>query len=74
MQSVRFSQRTKIITVWILLILGVIFLYRVRNVAMPFFWAIVVAYIFNPLIRLLTQRTTCPGRCGSSCCTSDRGG
>ncbi len=59
-QPVRFSSRTKVITIWVLLILGVVFLYRVRGVVAPFFWAIVVAYIFTPLVRLLERRTRLP--------------
>ncbi|MBN1483620.1 MAG: AI-2E family transporter [Chloroflexia bacterium] len=60
MQSIRFSPRAKTITIWILLILSVLFLYRVRAVASIFFWAIVAAYIFHPIIRFLSQRTRIP--------------
>jgi predicted PurR-regulated permease PerM len=60
MQTIRLSSRAKVITVWILLILTVLFLYRVRSIALPFFWAMVTAYIFTPLIRILSKRTRVP--------------
>lgn len=60
MQTIRFSSRAKVITVWILLILLVLFLYQVRAVTLPFFWAMITAYIFQPLIRFLSERTRIP--------------
>jgi len=60
MQSIRFSPRAKTTTVWILFILTVLFLYQVRGISLIFFWAIVTAYVFHPIIRFLTQRTRIP--------------
>lgn len=57
MQSIRFTPRAKTATVWILFILAMLFLYQVRGISLIFFWAIVTAYIFHPIIRFLTQRT-----------------
>lgn len=60
MQTIRFSQRAKMITVWILLVLTLLFLWRVRQVALPFFWAMITAYLFLPLVRFLASRTRIP--------------
>lgn len=63
MQAIRFSPRTKVITVWILVGLTILFLHRAWPIAVPFFWALVTAYIFLPLIRMLSERTRVPRVC-----------
>jgi len=60
METIRFSSRAKVITIWILLILAIVFFYRVREVAMPFLWAVLTAYVFHPLVRWLKERTRVP--------------
>jgi predicted PurR-regulated permease PerM len=59
-EEIRFSPRAKVIVVWIILILAVLFVYRVRDIAMPFFSASVTAYIFHPLVKWLAQKTRVP--------------
>jgi predicted PurR-regulated permease PerM len=63
MQAIRFSPRAKVITVWILVGLTILFLYRAWPIAVPFFWALVTAYIFLPLIHMLAERTRVPRVC-----------
>ena len=41
-------------------LLGFLFLLRVGGVLTPFLWAIVVSYIFNPLVTALCRRTRLP--------------
>jgi len=60
MESIRFSNRSKVITLWILVIVAVFLVWRVRDVALPFLWALVTAYIFLPLVRFLSGRTRVP--------------
>ncbi len=60
MESLRFSTRAKIITVWVVLLLAVLLLWRVLDVAIPFFWAILVAYVLHPLIKWLNRTTRVP--------------
>ncbi len=60
MDSLRFSTRAKIITVWVVLLLAILFLWRVMDVVIPFFWAMLVAYILHPLIQWLNRTTRLP--------------
>ncbi len=55
-EEIKFSTRAKVWTVAILVGLAVIFLLRVGEVLSPFLWAIITAFIFNGLLRTLTQR------------------
>lgn len=56
-RPIRFSRQAKFITVGILILLAVLLLRSVTHVLLPFVWAIITAYIFNPLITLLARRT-----------------
>ncbi|MGB9723372.1 MAG: AI-2E family transporter [Chloroflexia bacterium] len=60
MESLRFSTRAKVITIWVVLILAILLLWRVLDVATPFFWAILVAYVLHPLIKWLNRTTRVP--------------
>jgi len=59
-EPIRFSSRTKAITVVILLALGALLLYRLWDIFIPFFWAALTAYIFEPLVRWLHLKTRVP--------------
>lgn len=54
---IRFSSRAKLITVLAIVVAALYLLSRVSHILLPFIWAIIVAYIFNPLVTLLQQRT-----------------
>lgn len=41
-------------------VLGFLFLLRVSSILTPFLWAIVMAYILNPLVALLSRNTRAP--------------
>lgn len=55
-----FSPRAKLITFWILVGGGLLVLLSVYNILAPFLWAVVTAYIFQPLINGLVRRTRLP--------------
>ena len=54
------SPRSKLIAFWVLAGLMVAGLAQFFSVLSPFLWAIISAYIFTPLITLLTRRTHLP--------------
>lgn len=55
-----FSPRAKVIAFWVLAALGLVLLARTFQVLQPFLWAIVTAYIFQPLINGIVRRTRLP--------------
>lgn len=59
-EPILFSPRAKAISIAILLILGALLVYRVWDIFVPFFWAILTAYIFHPLVRWLHTKTRVP--------------
>ena len=60
METLPFSPRAKRVAVWIIVAVTLVFLYSVRDVAVPFFWAVVVAYVFHPLVKKLHEKTKIP--------------
>jgi predicted PurR-regulated permease PerM len=60
MEPIRLSPRAKVIVFWVLVVLALLFFWRVRDVALPFVWALVTAYLFLPVVRFLAQRTHAP--------------
>jgi predicted PurR-regulated permease PerM len=57
---VPFSPRTRLVVLLIGGVLGFLFLLRIAGILHPFLWAIVVAYILNPVVRGLCRRTGIP--------------
>ena len=55
-----FSPRAKLITFWVLTGLVLLVLASVFNVLAPFLWAVVTAYIFQPIINGIVRRTRLP--------------
>lgn len=53
----RFSSRAKFVTVLSIIVIGIYLLSQVANILLPFIWAIITAYIFNPLVSWLQRRT-----------------
>ncbi|MDQ3855163.1 MAG: AI-2E family transporter [Chloroflexota bacterium] len=60
MREIRFSDRTKEITIWILAALTFLFIWKTAHLLIPFVWAIVAAYIFHPLVTFMTRQTGVP--------------
>lgn len=60
METIQFSPRAKRIALWIVVVVTLAMLYVVRDVAVPFFWAVIVAYVFHPLIKKLYDKTRIP--------------
>lgn len=59
-EPIRFSSRTKVIIVVVLLAVGALLLYRIWDIFVPFFWAMLTAYIAHPLIKWLHAKTRVP--------------
>src|SRR6476620_1691400 len=57
---IRFSSRAKFVTVAVVALLAILLLSSVTHILMPFIWAIIIAYIFNPVVGLLHRRTNLP--------------
>lgn len=60
MENIQFSPRAKRITLWIIVLIVLVLLYVVLDVAVPFFWAAIAAYVFHPLIKKLHEKTRVP--------------
>ncbi len=56
-QGIRFSQRTKVMVVLLLLVVAVFFVYGVRAIIWPFIWAAVLAYLLAPLVSWVCRHT-----------------
>jgi predicted PurR-regulated permease PerM len=54
------SPRAKLITFWAIVVLSVFFLWLVRGVLTPFVIAVVLAYVFNPLVARVSQGARLP--------------
>lgn len=53
----KFSSSAKIVSLWLIVLVSVIFLFSVRHILPVFIWAIITAYIFNPLISFFQEKT-----------------
>lgn len=60
MQTIQFSPRAKRTALWVIVVVALGVLYAVRDVAGPFFWALIAAYVFHPLIKKLHEKTKVP--------------
>lgn len=56
----KFSFRAKVITLWIIIAIIALFLSKFSKILPVFIWAAVTAYLFNPLISILHQKTKVP--------------
>ena len=56
----KFSLRAKIITLWVIAGLSIFFLLRFFHVLPVFIWAAISAYLFSPLVSLMTDKTKIP--------------
>jgi len=52
-----FSNQTKLIILGVIALLVLLLLYQVRHILGPFIWAAVFAYVFNPVVSWLQDRT-----------------
>lgn len=56
-REIKLSPKGKIVTLSIIAVLGLVFLFAVRHILTPFLWALMAAYILNPLVDWLKIRT-----------------
>ncbi|MDQ6692940.1 MAG: AI-2E family transporter [Chloroflexota bacterium] len=56
------SPRARITILWMLATIVLLFLWEVRDILTPFIWAIVTAYVLNPVVMFLAKRTNVPRR------------
>ncbi len=57
MSGVTFSYRAKVVTICVIIALALLFLFTVRHMLAPFVWAMIVAYVFNPLVSAFSRKT-----------------
>ncbi|MCX5749768.1 MAG: AI-2E family transporter [Candidatus Saganbacteria bacterium] len=55
-----FSPKAKIITIWIMIAAFVMFLLSVAHLLPVFIWAAVAAYLFNPVVSMVSERSRLP--------------
>ncbi|HTY13667.1 MAG TPA: AI-2E family transporter [Candidatus Omnitrophota bacterium] len=53
----KFSFRAKVITLWVVAAIVVLFLLRFSRILPVFVWAAVTAYLFNPIITFFSEKT-----------------
>ncbi len=53
----KFSYRAKVVTLWVIAAACVLFLVQFSHLLPVFIWAAVAAYLFNPVITFLSERT-----------------
>lgn len=61
-ERIYLSSRAKATILWIAVGITLIFLWEVRDILTPFIWALITAYVLNPLALFLAQRTGMPRR------------
>ncbi|MBN3033795.1 MAG: AI-2E family transporter [Candidatus Saganbacteria bacterium] len=53
----KFSVNAKVVTLWVIIILLCLFLFRFSRILPVFIWAAVTAYLFNPVIGFISGKT-----------------
>lgn len=61
-ERIHLSPRARATILWIAVAIIVLFLWEVRGILTPFVWAIVTAYVLNPVVVFLARRTGLPRR------------
>src|SRR5437868_4489066 len=61
-EHIYLSPRARATILWIIAIVGLVFLWEVRGILSPFIWAIITVYVLNPLLGLIARRTGLPRR------------
>lgn len=56
------SPRARATILWVIVIVALVFLWQIRDILSPFIWAIITAYVLNPLLASLARRTGLPRR------------
>jgi predicted PurR-regulated permease PerM len=56
------TSRARATIIWVTVGITVLFLWQVHDILAPFIWAIVTAYVLNPVVMFLTRRTGMPRR------------
>ncbi|HYF64572.1 MAG TPA: AI-2E family transporter [Herpetosiphonaceae bacterium] len=59
-RPIQFSSRAKFVTVLSVVVIAIFLLGRVAHILLPFVWAIITAYIFNPVVTWMQRRTRTP--------------
>src|SRR4051812_36940848 len=56
-ERIHLSPRARATVLWITVAITLVFLWQVRSVLTPFIWAIIIAYVLNPVVLFLARRT-----------------
>ncbi len=54
--GLRFSPRAKVVTIAIIALAAVVFVFAIRGILAPFVWAAIVAYVFNPVVGWISKK------------------
>ena len=67
-ERIYLSSRARAAIIWIAVGVALLFLWEVRGILTPFIWAIVTAYVLNPMVVFLARRTGLPRRLWAILC------
>ena len=61
-ERIYLSSRARATIIWVAVGVSLLFLWQVHDILTPFIWAIVTAYVLNPVVVFLARRTGMPRR------------
>src|SRR2546423_1465917 len=61
-ERIYLSSRAKATILWLTVAVALLFLWEVHEILTPFIWALITAYVLNPIVLFLAQRTGMPRR------------
>src|SRR5438067_3904020 len=61
-ERIYLSSRARATVIWLSVAIALFFLWRVHEILTPFIWAIITAYVLNPVVVFLSHRTNVPRR------------
>jgi len=61
-EHIYLSPRLRATILWIIAVVGLVFLWQVSSIVAPFVWAIVTVYVLNPVVQAIARRTGLPRR------------
>src|SRR5689334_14003109 len=56
------SPRARAVILWVTVAVGLLFVWQIGGILAPFIWALITAYVLNPVVMFLASRTRLPRR------------
>ncbi len=56
------SPRARAVILWVTVAVGLLFVWQISGILSPFIWALITAYVLNPVVVFLASRTHLPRR------------